>query len=100
MSEKKLKLSEAIRIGAKLRPQGFGGAFPTNEKGELCSSAIGAMCEAVFGNTNSNYGFSKIYPELWEIIDGKSLLDQIIKMNDRKKLSREEIADYVESFGY
>jgi hypothetical protein len=95
-----MKLSEAIREGAKLRPQGFGELC---EQGRTC--ALGAAIEGVWG-----------YGSVWayETKDGKNCIDlathfrnpheslywDITTKNDHEKWSRERIADWLESQGY
>lgn len=60
MEKPKLKLSEAILIGSKLRPQAFYNFFDDGiydymgikqGTGELCSCVLGAVVEATFGRT-------------------------------------------------
>ncbi len=41
-----MKLSQAIREGAKLRPQATRAYFKVNEEGVLCSCVLGAALEA------------------------------------------------------
>jgi hypothetical protein len=123
-----MKLSEAMREGAKLRPQSFVSQFQyvTGADGTivLCSCALGAACEAealsrgqdgpeaiigrnnLFGEGGEAYIESKLFPYIWrpafvnDGIEGKSIGGLILGMNDNKRLSREEIADRVEALGY
>lgn len=102
------KLSTFIRLGSKLRPQGFG-ALETI-KGNTC--AIGAAFHAKMGmsplefhpsDTSTFYcELTKIFPELeTHIYHNKTVLSSIItKLNDIDKLTREEIADWLEERGY
>lgn len=100
-----LKLSEAIRAGAKLRPMATGVYFDYVDEGTTLSCALGAAYEAVMGKA---WGTAKEigqairgeYPCLKEHWDGGNLLYGIIAdMNDSGKFTREEIADWLESCG-
>lgn len=88
------KLSAAIRVGAKLRPQGFGIAF-----GDGKSCALGAAYEAHFGE---QYTGGKFFPFTLMGqtfgIDG-SIIDAIWNKNDKHRWTREHIADWLESQG-
>jgi hypothetical protein len=117
-----MKLSEAIREGAKLRPQTRGLMFGADGlDGELCSCALGAAYEAALRERGTNLSerdlwrvFTKLacdfmQRELWpgltktvRLVNGKPLLLQeaIVHLNDVEKLSREEIADQVEAWGF
>jgi hypothetical protein len=118
-----MKLSEAIRAGAKLRSQCYGSAFTTDfDAGTVCGScALGAAYEATvidmhggmeLGDylVNTPYiieDLSGDYPELQKLMDetGHTLADLIWHMNDgqeteMRRHSREEIADIVESWGF
>lgn len=105
-----MKLSEAIREGAKLRPMGYVSYFPMNNKGELCSCAFGAAYEALMANTDYVYfnkleamvGVDTVEAQLKSPLnDGVySLFTVVTDMNDSHKYTREEIADYIEQFGY
>ena len=90
-----MKLSKAIREGAKLRPQGFWRFFPEN--GVVKSCSLGAAFEATFGHRDysSWRDLLPYYPEL----EGK-LVDRIVHMNDVQLMTREQIADWVEEQGY
>lgn len=100
-----MTLSQAIREGAKLRPQAFGSTWYHNENGEVIAScAIGAAWEGITGDTNNLFN---------EIIDALGLDDCVdyycpgcllgvcgsgyfvSHLNDKHKWSRERIADYV-----
>lgn len=102
-----MKLSEAIRLGATLRPQGFGQLFTTD--GRTC--ALGAALESigVFGVDI----VAAVLPEAWDwIMKGKyngprgvtkqtwitnNAYSIIVYLNDHEEWSRERIADWVES---
>jgi len=106
-----MKLSEAIRAGAKLRPQKLGRSgeyFELGKYGQYCSCALGAAIEAI-EPTISRDAWSvysklhKYWPELKKDspFDNMLSLDcQIVQWNDTSKLSREEIADKLEEMGY
>lgn len=107
---KPMKLSEAIREGAKLRPQGFGSSFTTNANGELCSCAWGAAHEGLSGSPEITFAGAIMWKT--HLKESKSLIknpitgrermlsDTVIDLNDVHKWTREQIADYIESLGY
>lgn len=94
---KVLKLSEAIRIGAKLRPQCVGYLF---KGGASC--ALGAAYEALGGKPveadSTNPEYNRIYDDLY----GRYGVDVCSIAYDRNDhgASREAVADYLESQGY
>jgi hypothetical protein len=102
----KLFLSEAIRLGAMLRPQCFGRTFADKK-----SCAMGAAYEAVAGmKTLPNY-----LPSIWSFLAERFpvlkisascpqcswtpipvyLVDVIVHLNDSHHWTREQIAAYV-----
>jgi hypothetical protein len=85
---KTLRLSECIRIGAKMKPQGF---ESYDFQGRTC--AIGAAMDAIGGNLSV----------LLDMV-GRSAFwhmhDQIVWKNDYERWTREQIADWLESQGY
>jgi len=87
---RKLKLSEAIRIGARLRPQCRETFF---WRGASC--ALGAAAEAIGGYTDERF------PTDWESFFGApdDIIGQVIVRNDCGH-TRERIADWLESNGY
>lgn len=92
--EKVMKLSEAIRIGAKIRPQCVMAYF---NGGASC--ALGSAYEAISGKN-----WLDDTPSNWEFFSGRfnvpeSLLLQISLLNDRGT-TREQIADWLEGQGY
>lgn len=112
MDEQPMKLSEAIREGAKKRPQAFRGFFRT-VNGQLCSCALGAAYEAATGKAIEDadtddiaYGLEDaigINPfELDAPVAGweYALGNYIEHLNDGLKHSREQIADWLQSIGY
>lgn len=93
-----MKLSQAIRIGAKLRPQCTGLMFL---HGESC--ALGAAYEAIFGYPDdvSIYAQSDLQDRLRAAVRLPNDAVRTIgtERNDRGE-SRESIADWLESIGY
>ncbi len=99
MPETKLRLSEAMRLGAMLAPQGFG-TF-RNRIGATC--ALGAVAEAIGGIEHLRL----VYPILdrraeYPVADkafygGSSLFDTIVQLNDVHCWTRERIADWIEA---
>ena len=93
-----MKLSEAIREGAKLRPQCKGAFYSTNDQGVVSSCALGAAYEAVTGELPHapliDWHDVPNFPELPSTIETR-----IIAMNDSGR-TREEIADILASEGY
>lgn len=100
-----MKLSEAIRAGAKMKPQAFGTLF--NLRGETC--AIGAALDAVGGMYVSMYGsFPILQKPITECplcndakpadsdVPCKNFGQVVAHINDVHKLSREAIAEWVE----
>ncbi len=109
MSE--MKLSEAMRLGAILRPQCVGRLFSSN--GESC--AMGAVIEAcgiedknphctvaIWNTTIERFpmlawGHSRfVFPEMGGAYRG-DLWDAIVALNNVHKWTRERIADWVET---
>ena len=121
-----MKLSDAIRLGALLRPQGHGGGTIFLDSKESC--ALGAALEAAGVGTNrtgmdlmgrivhAEDPYNKV-KELWPIVmekvevippavhenwmlkanNGQTLGTLIWILNDAAKWSREKIADWVEA---
>jgi len=103
-----LKLSEAIRLGAMLRPQAVGTCFTFSDAGELFSTcALAAGCEAAgWGHTGKElFGFLDThFPIVRECVPHPLIHDNvfclraiIIQLNDKCGWSRERIADWVET---
>jgi hypothetical protein len=123
----KVKLSEAIRLGAARTLPGFA-LWEKVEPGAIWTCAIGAACYAAAGdrpsNINSLEEAKNYFPDLanevtvsnelvpeyqtWypnSIPNGQrfhnwGLGDHIMVLNDTFRLSRERIADIVEALGY
>lgn len=92
------KLSEAIRIGAKIRPQGFTDLFADGK-----SCALGAAYEGATGSMCANYEYGKITKQFPVIGNGSSLNslgEKIYRMNDYQRKTREQIADWLAEQGY
>ena len=83
-------LADAIRRGAKMRPQGFG-----SMQNQL---AFGTSC-ALLAAIEGLYGWPKSYHELCELHPYQSipLAEDIFRKNDINKMTREAIADWVDS---
>jgi hypothetical protein len=105
-----MKLSTAIREGAKLRPQAFGVFFDFKSPDyiEPCAScAMGAAFEATTNYICSDLRLSHLeafYPELkiekvWDKSIG-NLWGHITLLNDERRWTREQIADWLEQEGY
>lgn len=113
----KLKLSEAIRQGATLKPQAWGLMFERVDN-KVCSCALGAAYDALrhargvmdddealldLYTTSTTELLAQEWPELWREfdLDGEvhMLQEHIIMLNDDWDKSREEIADWVAGLG-
>ena len=104
-----MRLSDAIRRGAKMRPQNIGSFF--SEKGSGSTCALGAAAEGcgVLGaclNSSSLYPLNNRWPMMYDshhespcgcIPTGWMLHNQIAHLNDIHKWSREAIAEWVET---
>lgn len=121
-----MKLSEAIRIGAQLRPQTDGRLFHRNDSGQVTSCALGAGFEGaglLKGDDavmipevdqslllSSFDGLEDFATTAWrrrpnypcpECEDRESTIDDLIThLNDDDGWTREQIADHLESIGY
>lgn len=116
-----MKLSEAIRLGAMLRPQGRGAFFiiARSNDGESSSCALGAAFEAKLGldtametvelweaySRISPKDFFKIFPIMEESVahpvhkdsTAQTVFTTVVSLNDCWGWTREQIADWVES---
>lgn len=104
-----LELADAMRRGSKIRPQCTGGLFDGTS-----SCAVGAICEgsgaALIDNQQIKLGDGSMrnayvwvktsFPIVNQMMgfDG-DLLDLIWRKNDRLMMTREAIADWIESLG-
>jgi len=101
----KLRLSEAIRTGARARQQCTEKLFLTGR-----SCAFGAAYEAVFGTpegVNGVLGFSELglrlasaFPKFFKPSGAPNDLGQEIYGRNDDGWTREQIADWLESQGY
>lgn len=101
-----MRLSEAIRAGAKMKPQGIGGYTVVSTHDKVC--ALGAAgCGAGIDTISpaAAYGILKDrFPILRETIRRESspsrygwdVCETIFTLNDMYRWSRERIADWVE----
>ena len=92
-----MKLSEAIRLGSTLRPQGFG---HLKYRDRTC--AWGAALDAInmiekYNKDNTIWPIEKAEVICPHCLQPSDLLSIVIHLNDRCKWSREVIADWVES---
>lgn len=94
---KVFKLSEAIRVGAKLRPQCFGFLF---RDGASC--ALGAAYEALGGIPIDGDASDPAYCKIYDQLEGRFGSDICYEAHDRndRGASREAVADWLESEGY
>jgi len=107
-----MKLSEAIRLGAMIRPQGFHSMFQRGRDGRLLSCALGAAWEASGSGCVPEFGISGVVKDLTlrfpilkmtvlvpkELNFGTfpcSIQEIIFALNDNLRWTREQIADYV-----
>lgn len=102
-----MQLSEAIRLGAKLHPQGFGGysTYGSSGPASVHTCAIGAAFVAA-GLMNAdtmtlNYlQITKVFPILGPDACNMDrplrLQDYIVHLNDDLRMTREDIADDIE----
>ena len=102
--DKILKLSDAVRLGSKLKPQCFGALFRRDG-----SCALGAVADVMgFAYDSDTYRLlDKRFPELQTTLAtyencalNKDLKATIIMLNDTLKWTRERIADWLEEQGY
>jgi hypothetical protein len=100
-----MRLSDAIRLGAMLAPQGFNGY--QDAWGRTC--ALGAALEAIgrLGASHRAYlSWASLYPWLrglpWRAcpacagyLSEPGLIELIVHLNDTHRWTREQIADWV-----
>lgn len=106
-----MKLSEAIREGAKKRPQAYGALFEYNENGELCSCVLGSAMEALGAEPTLNHVLGAVIPILeketgapmysveFDENETHELHEVMTHLNDVEGSTREQIADWLESEG-
>jgi len=106
MSDKITKLSQAIRLGATFRPQCFY-ALSKGDDTNGMTCAIGAAYEVHLGEFPlplKGISASEVTSFVKRFFDGDDMKaltinNKIAKLNDGQHLTREEIADWLESIG-
>lgn len=94
-----LRLSEAIRIGATKRPQGFGGVLSQLRDGTSC--AMHAAYEAIEGAQHPDVSKASDRLSHWgALMFGETIVEEVIGRNDGGRFTREQIADWLESQGF
>lgn len=103
-----MRLSEAIRLGAMLKPQAFGGPADAPLQQQAATCALAAAAEAL-GLRMLNI-FWKSWPWMWvndfdrQRVCPVCTSDQchpagvIVHLNDVHRWTREQIANFVETF--
>jgi hypothetical protein len=102
-----MKLSEAIRKGATMKPQGFRALFQENGlTGAMASCALGAALDGIASYRIFDFTAGKVLAADFPILGEKPITrhpigrtnieSTIIFMNDDLRLTREAIADWVE----
>lgn len=110
-----MKLSEAIREGAKKRPQTFDSFFSwdydTDEGDRVCigSCALGAAYEACVGSVSNYFPEQGVFDAISACVGidldqpigpaNMALWREITGRNDEDRHTREEIADWLEAEG-
>lgn len=90
-----VKLSQAIRIGARLRLQCRGALFA---HGRSC--ALGAAYEALFFGKAAATTVMEKLRQTYPFAASSYLLYEIMGKNDRDGWTREQIADWLEARGF
>jgi len=91
-----LKLSEAMRIGARLRPKCRLKMFH-----EGASCALGAAWEGMGFDPNEDPGTHSSFRDIGERLGiSEGLARTITGKNDSECMTREQIADWLEAQGY
>lgn len=92
-----LKLSEAIVLGAVLGPQVRRAIAGVNAG----TCALGAACAAL-GLGEDVRRLEWIFPRLKQVVpeEGRTLSSLIVEMNDRRYLTREQIAEQLVTNGW
>lgn len=96
-------LSQAIRVGAKLRPQGFGAESCRPKSNRTC--ALNAAHEAIFGVRATGTAIASInlglgrHGVVADPISGRVTIAVVcFDLNDSHKFSREAIADHLDKY--
>lgn len=102
-----MKLSEAIRAGARMGPQVKFSYVEKASDGRIFSCALGAAGLAAFGplfkEGKMSFALSEKFPVMRQVVicpERGSLCElavAIVRLNDFYRWSREQIADWVES---
>lgn len=104
-----MKLSEAIRAGAKIRPQGFGELY--GSRGTTCALGAAMDGSGMYGRINVYKHFPVCTTEAFampcdcaspgvvphEAVRVKILAEGVAHLNDKHRWSREAIAEWVET---
>jgi hypothetical protein len=92
-----MRLSTAIRDGAKRHPQGFGMLYSHDHTGHIIAScALGAAMQ--MGYLRELFGQSYVTcPVCDRPVSGDAIVRIVTHLNDRHLWSRERIADWVET---
>lgn len=114
-----MKLSDAIEVGAQLRPQAFGSYFTGTSRADACSCALGAAYEATFPDRPLAHDalvndFDRTLAVTFPILKAEeklfcpecagassfndNLCNVLIHLNDEHRWPRERIAGYVRGF--
>lgn len=116
-----LRLGDAIRAGAMLAPQGYGEASARTDANETCAwgaafqaaglkgqNVVGDVGESLRGRSGAKDTYAVVVPDSWLDIalqtspcpmctkTGK-VMEIVTHLNDDHKLSRTEIADWVDT---
>lgn len=98
-----MKLSEAIRIGAALRPQAHRDYCDVLPDGRYATCALGAAYEALTGQLPPSVYDGNRYLIDNAIVDATGatarIRQQVARWNDEEALTREEIAARLEAQG-
>lgn len=100
-----MRLSEAIRLGATMKPQGFGSLLVVGSNGREYTCAMGAAFDAV-GAAQDIRAVAFVFPgysrKVFPICDACKLparvgvTSMVMHLNDAHSWTREKIADWVE----
>lgn len=94
-----MKLSEAIRQGTKRFPEQAYNTFFNADKTAAC--ALGCAIYSLYGEPKIHHELQlyEDFPVLDADFDGQSLIALISDWNDSQGMTREQIADKLESLG-
>ena len=98
-----MKLSEAIRAGAALRPQAHGEYVINYWNGPSRTCAIGAAYEGITGklpDPDWADDLNRVRKTIYKATGADDvLLNTVIQLNDDQYQTREQIADWLEAQG-